>query len=135
MIRKEAALFWVDWKVQSLSEPNLFAQVSLLAKRERGAELAALSFCHSHCLYLPNCSRAKHVVTWNWTPGWFGGNGPLPLLHNPVSGIVKLNLDQMVVLVPSFSHRLAPSFLPDSKTPLRLEPRHVSHWPAAKIKR
>ena len=60
--------------------------------------------------------------------------GPLPLLHNPVSGIVKLNLDQTVVLVSSFSHRLGPFSLPDSRMPSRLEPRHVSRWPAATTK-
>jgi hypothetical protein len=54
---------------------------------------------------------------------------PFPLFHNPESGIVKLNLDQTVVLVSSFSRRLAPSSLPDSRLLPRLEPRHVSCWP------
>ena len=58
---------------------------------------------------------------------------PFPLFHNPESGIVKLNLDQTVVLVSSFSRRLAPSSLPDSRLLPRLEPRHVSCWPATTI--
>lgn len=80
---------------------NLIAHVSLLARREHRVELAALSFCHSHCCCLqPSCFRAKHV-TWKWTPGYFGGNVPLPLLHNPVSGIVKLSFDQNLVCLSS----------------------------------
>jgi hypothetical protein len=97
------------------------AQVSLLARREHVVEPAALSFCHSHCWSLPPCcSGAKHVVTCNFTPGWFGGNGPLPLLHNRVSYIVKSNPDQSGCLVSIFiAPPSLPSSLPDSKMPFQ----------------
>jgi hypothetical protein len=100
---------------------NLFAQVSVLARREHGAELAALSFCHSHCRCLPPCcSGVKQVVTWNFTPGWFGGKGPPPLLHNRVSEIVKLNLDQTGCLGSIFiAQPSPPSSLADSKMPFQ----------------
>ena len=62
------------------------------------------------------------------------GMGPFPLLYNSVHKIVKLSFDQNLVLAPSLSHRLAPSSLPGSKMPLRLEPRHVSRWPAATVR-
>jgi hypothetical protein len=91
-------------------------------RREHGAELATLSFCHSHfhCL-TPCCSWVKHVVTCNFTLRWFGGKGPLPLLHNRVSEIVKLNLDQTGCLGSIFIEPPSPppSSLADSKMPFQ----------------
>ena len=58
------------------------------------------------------------------------GMGPFPFFITQCLRIVKLNLDQTDVLVPSsLERRLVPSSLPDSKMPPRLEPRHVGRWP------
>jgi hypothetical protein len=57
--------------------------------------------CRSIILPRPQLEPAAyHVFTCNLTPGLFGGNRPLPL-HK---GVVKLNLEQSLVLVPSLSH-------------------------------
>jgi hypothetical protein len=60
-------------------------------KRASGLEPATLSFCHFHCYCLPpSCSG---TITWSPETGlqeWFGGNGPLPLLHKQVSGHSKI---------------------------------------------
>jgi hypothetical protein len=81
-----------------------------------GVESATLLFCHSHCCYLPPiCSRV-----FTWSPAarlqrWFGGNGPLPLLYNPVFPNIKIELWSgsclssvlsLIHLVPSLSARV-----------------------------
>jgi hypothetical protein len=59
--------------------------LTVSTKRASGVEPATLSFCHSHCYYLlPSCSWANTWPPETGLQGWFGGNGPLPLLHNPV---------------------------------------------------
>lgn len=58
----------------------------------------------------------------------------LPLLHNPVSGIVKSNLDQSGCLGSIFLAPPSPPLLFQIPRYLsRLEPRHVSRWPAATV--
>jgi hypothetical protein len=65
-------------------------------------EPATLSFCHSHCCYLPpSCST---VCTWSPAAGlgrWFGGNAP-PFFISPCFRILKLSFDQNLVLALSF---------------------------------
>ena len=108
-----------------------------ISKKRTGMEPATLSFCHSHCCYLlPATCRLAVPESTTWSPATglqdcLAGISPFPLLHNPVHGIVKMSFDQKpIFLAPSLSRRLAPSSLPGSKMPLRLEPRHVSRWPA-----
>ena len=113
---------------------NLFAQVSVL--ESIGAELAALSSCHSHCRCLPtSCSGPITCSPGPILQDDLAGIGSLPLLHNWVSEIVKLSFDQNFVLATSFSR--PPSSLFSSRFPRclsRLEPRHVSHWPNTTIR-
>ena len=105
-------------------------------RREHGAELAALSFCSATptaaaCPAMLFMSQ-QGVVPCNFTPGWFGRKGPLPLLHNRVSEIVKSNLDQTGCLVSIFIAPPSPPLLllQIPRCLCRLEPTHVSRWPA-----
>jgi hypothetical protein len=102
-----------------------------------GVEPAALSFCHSHCCYLrPSCSR---VFTWSPAAGhrrWFGGNGPLPLLYNPVflniiielwSGSCFSSVLSLIHLVSSFSPSLLLQPYPIPCEPLD-SPQQFGAW-------